>query len=334
MIWKRSNKKPKWNCRAEGHVPRNCRTSRGRENNTISQQRSRNEINDHNAGRSWNDSEKPCFKALKTSAVSSNSNGLSINGHIDGVPCNMIIDTGANVTIIRKDLAPLFKDKLIWTPSCVTLQTASGEEMDVEGKLNVNITLGSAAYHHTAFVADTTDLCILGLYFLRKYNVSLAKNNKLLSAFEDMTIDQQKGSSARNADVSSERPCSESCRNCTGVEEKPKTISNSPSQMLIGHDFRLPCDLLFGRPVDAPSSPEKCIQDVQSRFEPERVYLATEKMKTRYNARDAGHCFNGDKINNKTVFTLRLDICGIKQSGRQKDMGLDNIIMWNLFRAN
>ncbi|KFM75577.1 hypothetical protein X975_20378, partial [Stegodyphus mimosarum] len=60
----------------------------------------------------------------------------------------MIIDTGANVTIIRKDLAQKFKEKLIWTPSCVILQTASGEKIDVEGKLNVNITFGSATYHH------------------------------------------------------------------------------------------------------------------------------------------------------------------------------------------
>ncbi|KFM58622.1 Transposable element Tcb1 transposase, partial [Stegodyphus mimosarum] len=71
---------------------------------------------------------------------------------------------------------------------------------------------------------------------LRQY----VKNNKFLSAFEDMTIDPQKGSSPRKADVSYERPCSESCLNYTRVEEKPKTTSNSPSQMLIGRDLRLP----------------------------------------------------------------------------------------------
>ncbi|KFM65998.1 hypothetical protein X975_24438, partial [Stegodyphus mimosarum] len=147
MSWKRSEIKPKcWNCGAEG----NCRTPQSTEKKIIFQQRRRKQINDHNAERSLNGSEKPCFKALKISAVSSNSNGLSINGHVDEVPCNMIIETGANVTIIRKDLAQQFKDKLIWTPSSVTLQTASGEEIDIDGKLNVNITLESDPYHHKA----------------------------------------------------------------------------------------------------------------------------------------------------------------------------------------
>ncbi|KFM65895.1 hypothetical protein X975_18868, partial [Stegodyphus mimosarum] len=99
---------------------------------------------------------------------------------------------------------------------------ASGEKMD-KGKLNVNITLGSAAYHHTAYVADIRDPCILGLDFLRKYNFSLDfKNNKLLSASEDMTIDHQKGYSAENADVSRERPSSESSRNHARSKRNPR----------------------------------------------------------------------------------------------------------------
>ncbi|GFU79612.1 retrovirus-related Pol polyprotein from transposon 412 [Trichonephila clavipes] len=52
-------------------------------------------------------------------------------------------------------------------------------------------------------------------------------------------------------------------------------------------DLRLPCDLLFGRPPDTPSSPEEYVQNLQARFEDvhnlarERINLRTEKMKTR-----------------------------------------------------
>ena len=101
----------------------------------------------------------------------------------------MIIDTGDNVTIIRKDLAQQFEEKLIWTPPCVTLQTVSGEKIDIHGKLNVNVTFGSVAYHHTAYVADIVDTCILGLDFLKKYNFSLDfKNNVLHSSSEDIAL--------------------------------------------------------------------------------------------------------------------------------------------------
>ncbi|GFU79097.1 retrovirus-related Pol polyprotein from transposon 412 [Trichonephila clavipes] len=66
---------------------------------------------------------------------------------------------------------------------------------------------------------------------------------------------------------------------------------------------RLPCDLLFGRPPDTPSSPEEYVQNLQARFEDvhnlarERINLRTEKMKTRYDTKATGHQFKeGDKV--------------------------------------
>ncbi|XP_035207039.1 uncharacterized protein LOC118181913 [Stegodyphus dumicola] len=163
MRREKSDKKPKcWNCGDEGHIRRNCRTPQRRENKAISQQRRRKQINDHIVERSLKDGEKPRFKTLKISAVSGSCNGLSMNGHIDGVPSNMIIDMGAIVNIIRKYLAQQFKDKLICTPSCVTFQTALGDKIDMDRKLNVSIMFGSATYCHMAYVADITDPSIFG----------------------------------------------------------------------------------------------------------------------------------------------------------------------------
>ncbi|GFT63842.1 retrovirus-related Pol polyprotein from transposon 412 [Trichonephila clavipes] len=82
-----------------------------------------------------------------------------------------------------------------------------------------------------------------------------------------------------------------------------ETTGYSPSQMLFGRDLRLPCDLLFGRPPDTPSSPEEYVQNLQARFEDvhnlarERINLRTEKMKTRYDTKAPGHQFKeGDKV--------------------------------------
>ncbi|GFW79964.1 retrovirus-related Pol polyprotein from transposon 412 [Trichonephila clavipes] len=68
-------------------------------------------------------------------------------------------------------------------------------------------------------------------------------------------------------------------------------------------DLRLPCDLLFGRPPDTPSSPEEYVQNLQARFEDvhnlarEQINLRTEKMKTRYDTKATGHQFKeGDKV--------------------------------------
>ncbi|GFU03440.1 retrovirus-related Pol polyprotein from transposon 412 [Trichonephila clavipes] len=62
-----------------------------------------------------------------------------------------------------------------------------------------------------------------------------------------------------------------------------ETTGYSPSQMLFGRDLRLPCDLLFGRPPDTPSSPEEYVQNLQARFEDvhnlarERINLRTRR---------------------------------------------------------
>ncbi|GFX51285.1 retrovirus-related Pol polyprotein from transposon 412 [Trichonephila clavipes] len=73
--------------------------------------------------------------------------------------------------------------------------------------------------------------------------------------------------------------------------------------MLFGRDLRLPADLLFSRPPDAPLAPEEYIEKLQARMEEmhhlarERIGMASEKMKTRYDARATGHDFHeGDKV--------------------------------------
>ncbi|GFT19527.1 retrovirus-related Pol polyprotein from transposon opus [Nephila pilipes] len=112
----------------------------------------------------------------------------------------MIVDTGANVTIMREDIAQQLNEKIIWTPPCVTLQTVNGDKIPVIGKMNIKITFGNNAYSHTVYVAKITDNFILGLDFLEKYNFILEfKDSSLHSTTEDVTL-FQKG-------VSEIKPC-------------------------------------------------------------------------------------------------------------------------------
>ncbi|GFX69822.1 retrovirus-related Pol polyprotein from transposon 412 [Trichonephila clavipes] len=77
------------------------------------------------------------------------------------------------------------------------------------------------------------------------------------------------------------------------VERFNWTILNRLSLlMLFGRDLRLPADLLFSRPPDAPLEPEEYIEKYQARMEEmhhlarERIGMASEEMKTQYGARE------------------------------------------------
>ncbi|GFX78600.1 retrovirus-related Pol polyprotein from transposon 297 [Trichonephila clavipes] len=121
--------------------------------------------------------------------MSTGENGIFIMGHVNELPCNMIIDTGANVSIIRNDLAQKLKEKLIWTPPRVVLQTVTGEKIDIHGKLKVKIQFGDTTYQHAVYVADIADPFILGLDFLKEHGFTLDFNkNELRSIHEEVTI--------------------------------------------------------------------------------------------------------------------------------------------------
>ncbi|GBO27036.1 hypothetical protein AVEN_224525-1 [Araneus ventricosus] len=75
------------------------------------------------------------------------------------------------------------------------------------------------------------------------------------------------------------------------------------ADMLFGRTLRLPCDILFGRPSDTPSSSNEYLNNLESSlkglhvFARERIKLASERMKTRYDSRATDHHFNeGDQV--------------------------------------
>ncbi|GFU29205.1 retrovirus-related Pol polyprotein from transposon 412 [Trichonephila clavipes] len=101
----------------------------------------------------------------------------------------MVVDTGTNVSIIRKDLAQNSQVGIIWTPPCLSLQTVTVDKIQVHGKANITLRFGNINYHHTAYIADITDPCILGLDFLKNNNFKLDfESSNMHSKFEDITL--------------------------------------------------------------------------------------------------------------------------------------------------
>ncbi|GFY35188.1 retrovirus-related Pol polyprotein from transposon 412 [Trichonephila clavipes] len=179
-----------WTCGREGHLQRSCRARQGAETNKRLPEGGVGKlINDHLVVRRLPDFGKPHIPVCQISTKSTGENGIFIMGHVNELPCNMIIDTGANVSIIRNDLAQKLKEKLIWTPPRVVLQTVTGEKIDIHGKLKVKIQFGDTTYQHAVYVADIADPFILGLDFLKEHGFTLDFNkNELRSIHEEVTI--------------------------------------------------------------------------------------------------------------------------------------------------
>ncbi|GBO29548.1 Retrovirus-related Pol polyprotein from transposon 412 [Araneus ventricosus] len=109
---------------------------------------------------------------------SGKKNGLYLEGSICGIQRLMLVDTSANITLLRTDLAQKLKEQVIYTAPNISLKTTTGEKTEIRGKLDASIECGSRKFHHRIYVAVITYPCILGLNFLQKFNftVDLEKN--------------------------------------------------------------------------------------------------------------------------------------------------------------
>ncbi|GFT22004.1 retrovirus-related Pol polyprotein from transposon 412 [Trichonephila clavipes] len=72
----------------------------------------------------------------------------------------MVVDTGANVSIIRKDLAQNSQVSTIWTPPCVSLQTVMGDKIEVHGKANVPLRQFKSRSTDSSSVVDLSNSVI------------------------------------------------------------------------------------------------------------------------------------------------------------------------------
>ena len=95
----------------------------------------------------------------------------------------MLVDTGASVTILKKDffekLMPSSRDSL--KSVNLNLVTATGEISSFMGKLNVDVSLGNYLFNHDILVADIQNDGILGVDFLSSNKIDVLLSNSCLS---------------------------------------------------------------------------------------------------------------------------------------------------------
>ncbi|UYV82421.1 hypothetical protein LAZ67_21002026 [Cordylochernes scorpioides] len=113
-------------------------------------------------------------KIIRVSSLQGGSNELA-KGLVNGVPCRMVIDSGANVTLFRVDLAQRMGSisKRIPVLNGLVLQTATGEQEKVYGTVVLKFQIGNNLFSHLGYLADIKDDCLIGLDVLRKFGFSI-----------------------------------------------------------------------------------------------------------------------------------------------------------------
>ena len=109
---------------------------------------------------------------IMTGQLSHKGDSLTVNRNIDGVICPMVVDTGANLTVVRPDV--LSKSTLSRLQGTMSLlKTATGDTANVAGKLWLRIKIGGTEVSHETLVADISDKFILGLDFLMAHGCTV-----------------------------------------------------------------------------------------------------------------------------------------------------------------
>ncbi|GBM22684.1 hypothetical protein AVEN_144461-1 [Araneus ventricosus] len=187
-------------------------------------------------------------EGLKVSSLCGERNVLYLEGSICGIPCLMLVDTGANVTL-----------------------TATGEKAEIHGKLDAAIECRSRKFQHRIYVADITDSCILGLDFLQKINVTVdLEKNEIWTGGEEIPL--------FSASAEHSKLCS--------ILDKKKTIIPARSECLIQGVPEVSGQFRYAV-TDFPSQvSQKCILveatlvDLKREAIPVRVLILDNKPKT------------------------------------------------------
>ena len=105
-------------------------------------------------------------------------------GKVEGRTCQITIDTGSNISIVRPDMIPEQKQSEI-QPVNQCIRTVTGEKAPIRGKGKLHLRIGSTEILHPTWIADIQDECILGLDFLEPHECLVNLKNGTLQIGEE-----------------------------------------------------------------------------------------------------------------------------------------------------
>ena len=94
--------------------------------------------------------------------------GYFVSTKIGKLPVTFLVDTGSNVSILRKGLLEEFSPQagLSVQPKNINLVTVTGEVTPFHGKKVLEVEIGSQKIFHQMLIADIENDGILGMDFL------------------------------------------------------------------------------------------------------------------------------------------------------------------------
>eukprot|EP00105_Crassostrea_gigas_P001492 XP_011413701.1 PREDICTED: uncharacterized protein LOC105318343 [Crassostrea gigas] len=160
------------NCGTRGHRARDCLVKKkavNKQSMSQGQRRTRSQPIEQMEKPSKNQSSKPNTSSLTQTRIDIQS-GLFVKARVNGIPCNLLVDTGATLTILSykvyENLTKPEEDKL--TPVTQSIILADGALLQTKGKCDFLISIGNSEFEVTTVVADISADGILGLDFLKQ----------------------------------------------------------------------------------------------------------------------------------------------------------------------
>ncbi|CAH8583579.1 unnamed protein product [Schistosoma haematobium] len=102
---------------------------------------------------------------------------VTIKGRVQSTEINILLDTGASVSLIKEDLLQKLNHSTQRKQCSSTLITASGEPLKACSKIGLELTIDKKPFQHEFWVCPTlTWDMILGVDFMLKYQVSIHMN--------------------------------------------------------------------------------------------------------------------------------------------------------------
>ena len=114
------------------------------------------------AGQSSAEIPQAPIEIFKIGSIYVGGNSLTVAGTVNGAACEITVDTGSNISIVRPDiLSGVDQDLIEPVNSC--LRTVTGERAPIHGKGQLQLGIGSLLVPQELWVADIHDVTSLSV---------------------------------------------------------------------------------------------------------------------------------------------------------------------------